>query len=653
MTDYSAQIETSAEILKTYRKSLELFGEEKKILELEKLRATIIYSQIYDYLAPRKKEEEILEQIKGILANDFPVVKIKIETFAKNLKKTENEEDKANLYRYLGEWLQLKDDFMAMVAFRSLEHFALYIEEDKPETGSNSKIWKYSIDPFHDNGWSGCTKGFWYYANQMVIDNKIKFLMKQLPTSFGKTYSDSVLIAFILGYAPDTQIMKVVGNKDLVSPCVQQVIDIMTSKFTRARYLKVFPQFLEGVDEDTKYLVMKRYSGNEKISKEEIAKQNRVRDKLISYMFSICAPSDGMFTLADSGRDVTMRCITKTQDRDGLACTWLFLDDIVQRSEILKIDAHEKDIKAFDGTWKKRCRDEKELRIIVGGTTYDPYDLLVTLKNRYSKGVLKRSKINKYTFLGKDEDAVFVCVPKLDEHDKLTFPQKTVLESVLQDRKNDPELFAAMDMQKPIAPKDAPFYWDSLCQYRYVPSDCTPYALASLDPARTGNNYVSMPICRIRKEMVNGAETEIHYLVDCLYQMLPMDRCYPMICDLVKQHHIVKLNIERNTDTSLKYLLDKLFAENGIDFCEITEVYSTQNKENRIFADETIIKRRIKFPLRDMYSRASQMGTFMEHIISYKYKGAAYDDSIDSIGLYVDKYIRKTNEPKKPKIIYR
>lgn len=625
VANYREEIGKANDILKAFRKSKELFSRESDLLELEKQRYSLCYSQIHEYLAPKKSkdgEQEIREHIKVIHQLDLPVCEVKIDRFRSAITAYEKRKDDKNVelcYQYLQEWLQLYEDFYALVAFRSLEHWALFSEWDK---SANDKFWKYSIDTFGDSGYSGCTKGFFYYGNQMVLDNKIKFLQKQMPTAFGKSFSDSIMISFIFGVDKTEQVGKVVGNRSLQPKCTKQVVDIMCGK----RFRQVFPEYSVDFDDS-------RDASNQ--------------------IFSTCSIKDGLLTIIGSGRDTSFECFSKDCSRDGVRFDWLFLDDIVQRSERMKIKVHNSDIESFDGTWKKRSRDEKTFRIVCGGTTYDPYDLLETLKFRYSKGKVKKSPINKYTTLSLDEDAVFIKVPKLDENNQLTFPQKTVLSSVLADRKNNYDLFMAMDMQEPLAPDDTPFYWNFIRQYEFIPSECTEYCQASLDPARTGDNYVSMPIFRINKEIdSNGMTVERHYLIDCLYLKAPMDVCYGKICELIEKHHIVKLRVERNTDTSLKFLLEKILHERGIYFCEITEVYSTKNKEDRIYANETVLKNLIIFPCRDMYSRVSQMGQFMEHIISYKYKGAEYDDSIDSVCLYIDYFISQKSKPKPAKLLY-
>lgn len=621
IANYREEIATTVEIIKNFRKSRELYNKEQEFLDIMQEKYKMCYSQIHEYLAPKKSqksESEIQAIIKDIFSIDLPICEAKISRFKLAIEKQTDEETIDKYYQYLQGWLALYEDNYALVAFRSLEHWALFSEWDKRDA---DKMWKYSIDTFNDNGWSGCTKGFFYYANQMILQNDIKFILKQLPTSFGKSFSDSVMISFIFGIDKTEQIIKVVGNRSLFPKCTKQVVDLMCSK----RFRQVFPEYAKDIDE------------NKKISEQ---------------IFSTCAIKDGLLTINGSGRDTNFECFSKETNRDGIRGGYLFLDDIVQRSERMKLKFHEQDIDAFDGTWKKRSRDEKSFRIVCGGTTYDIYDLLSVLRFRYSKGKMKRSTVNKWTTLNMEGTAAFIKVPKLDENDQLTFPQKTVLASVLEDRHNNPDLFKAMDMQEPVAPDDAPFYWDNLRQYEFVPDNKSEFCYATLDPARTGDNYVSMPICKVVKDVEkDGSIVERHYLIDCLYLKAPMDALYSIICGLIKKHNIINLHIERNTDTSLKYLLDKMLHEEDYYKCNITEVYAYKNKEDRIYENETLIKNKIVVPARDLYGRASQMGQFEEHIVAYKYKGADYDDSIDSLSMYVDKFVNNKGGTQKAKIL--
>ena len=258
MANYKEQIAKSGELLRAFRKSKELFNKEKDILEICKQRHQMCWSQIHEYLAPKKTDEsekEIQDIIKGIFALDLPICEAKIERFRSAIEVYEKKKDTQKIemcYQYMQEWLMLYDDNYALVAVRSLEHFALYTEWDKLD---RDKFWKYSIDTFGDNGWSGCTKGFFFYGNKMILENKIKFMLKRMPTSFGKSFSDSVMVAFIFGYDRNEQVIKVVGNRSLPAKCTKQVVDIMCTP----RYRKVFPQYAVDIDE-TKEISMQIFS---------------------------------------------------------------------------------------------------------------------------------------------------------------------------------------------------------------------------------------------------------------------------------------------------------------------------------------------------------------------------------------------------------
>lgn len=636
MTDNRERIEQFTQILRKLPTS-----REKEILQCCQFLYALIYDRVHNVLAPKddpNAEKEIKSLIRDVVTLELPISERQFKKFDNLLPKYQkmgNQENTNKCWQYRDEWAKLYDNFYALAAFRSLEHFALYLEQNKPEDGEHGKIWKYSIDPFHDNGWSGCTKGFWYYANKMIYDDNLKFIMKQMPTSFGKSYSDSVLIAFLYGYNPRVQILKVVGNKSLMPKCTNQVINIMTHADTRRQYLKVFPRFLDDLDPETKNLIMATPAELKEMPVEMKSKITLATTRLKNHIFSICNPSEGLFTLNLSGRDTSFECITKELNRDGLACTWLFLDDIIQRSEIMKVDKHNKDIKAFDGTWKKRGRDENKLKIVVGGTTYDPYDLLVVLKARYSEGKVKRSPINKYTTLSLDESAVFVSVPKLDENDQLTFPKKTVLSSVLKDRENDYDLFMAMDMQQPVAPKDNPFFWDNLRLYNKIPEEGrSPYCWAALDLSRKGWDNASMPIfTRVDED---------HYLKDCIYEKDVPEKIYDMVVAKVRQHYITKLVVENNIETTVKTTLEQKFADAGITYCEIIEIYSAVKKEDRIYNMSGQIRTRCLFPAQHIYSSYSPMGRFMLDIVGYNYENTSklkHDDSIDSCAMYCEHLI--------------
>ena len=172
---YESEIGKAGDLLRKFRRSLDGFKQERDVLELVEMRYRLMYDEIHNFLALRhtaEAEKQIREYIKEISLLDLLVCEAKIEWFNGALVKYERAKDTVNAdlcYKYLARWLNLYEGLYALVAFRSLEHWALFSEWDK---NAEDKFWKYSIDTFGDGGYSGCTKGFFYYANQICSQRK-------------------------------------------------------------------------------------------------------------------------------------------------------------------------------------------------------------------------------------------------------------------------------------------------------------------------------------------------------------------------------------------------------------------------------------------------------------------------------------------------
>lgn len=619
VVDYSAEIERYTDILKSFRKSKELFGNEQKILALEQQRYELLYNQIHGYLADKgtdKAEKEIQQHIKDIYKYDLPVVETKIRNFAKAIeiyKKRKQEENENKCYEYGQQWLMLDEGFRYLIAFRSLEQYALLWEKDFSDS---AKVFKYSIDPYNDGGYTGANKPFFYYFNQMVLKKDIKFLTKQYPTGYGKTISDAIAISWVLGVNPDNDVLKVLGNPTLVMTTTKAIVDIMTKPF----FGRVFPKF-------AKYFVQGENPLN---------------------MFSICRNKEGELTLADSNKPMNVKVISKDTSVDGIRVRFLFLDDICRSKDATNLKQHQIDINNYWNSWWKRNYGTDDFFVVAGGTAYSVNDILSHLISYYSKGKIIRTKEFKYAYKNEKGDCVFIKIPKIDfDYNRSTYPSKFPYEEAMRIRDRDLASFEAMEQQNPQNPETTPLAWDKLNTYEELPNGISEYAYALLDPARTGKNYVTMGIHRVREETDKyGAKVEVHYLVDCIFQLKQMEDLYDEICDKVEKHRIIKLHIENNTDTSLGFLIEKMLHERGTMFCEVSESFSTENKEEKIrelvYSSQGYFKNQLRYPCMQMYAPSSQMGKFMLYITAYDYNTKMeYDDSIDEECMYIKRFIQK------------
>lgn len=620
--DYYNIIKKSAEALNKLFNSKKEWSDDQSIIDKYEFLYKICYKQIHSILVPQKKMSAEM-QIREIIAkyiigyvdtkkNISYIGALKpIEAKAKNMKKS-----KKLSQEFLARYLELYDKFMALASFRSLEHFALYIEkclvrqtamqDDLGVSGGDSRIIANTKDIF---------SGWYYFANKMVLDGSVKFIEKQLPTSYGKSYSDVVLIAFIFGQDINNDVLKVFGNPANCSLCLKSVMEIMCRK----SYAKVFPYF-------------EQFDGNENL------------------IFSSRAIAQGEFKINGSTKPRNLLCVGKETSIDGVRAKFIFLDDITQAKDKGSLTEHTKDINKYRNTWRKRSYGKHNQFIIASGTTYSIYDLLSYLKSKFGGDYAEDWARNKYTKIAKSNEiieggiSVFVCVPKLDyDTDESTYPAQFDTETARKDREEDYPTFMAMEQQQPLAPDENPFYYTKLRQYDGLPviGDCgrSECCVASLDPKRRGKDNVSMPIF-FEADDPERPNEKVFFLVDWLYDNRPMKDCIPLIVSKIIQHKITRLYAERNTEECIGMIIEDKLKECGYYNCVIDEVYSTENKESRIMNAEGEIKSKMVFPRMGLYANSNDIGKALMNVYGYSYvKKVSFDDAPDSLALFAKKFI--------------
>lgn len=631
--NYEKEIKKLGDLLVMARKSKTAFTNEKQIYELEQSRYLCLYSQIHGLLAPEKtknSEDNIQELVKSVIIIDLPICESKLSYFSTLLaqlskKKNIDEKQLDICYQYCQSWSGLYEKYFALAGYRSLEHFARFMEWDTPD---HNKVWKYSLDPYNDGGKTGVNKPFFFYFNRMVLKKDIKFISKQMFTGAGKSFSNQVAIAWLFGVDKDNDVLDVLGNPALVLTNAKSVSDMMI----KPRYAQVFPDF---------------------------QKYHDMGGDVRANMFTICRLKDGELTIEGSTKPLNLKVISKQTSIDGIRVRFLFLDDVCRSKDANNLTMHTQDIDNFWNSWYKRNYGTDDFYIVVGGTAYSVEDILSHLIRYFSNGKLIRSAENKYTYRNEKGDCVIIKIPKIDDdYNRSTYPQKFPYADAVRARDRNPKMFMAMEQQQPQNPETTPLAWDKIRTYTEIPSGLSDYAQAVLDPARTGANYVSMPIHKVRKEIDKfGEQVECHYLVDVLYELKKMEDLYGKICDLIEKHHIVRLFVENNTDTSLAGLLEKMLHERNVTYCKIIPFYTYQNKEQKmrevVYANENTLLTQFVFPAFELYAPSHPMSKFMQNITCYDYKEKMeYDDGIDSECMYVEKFIEKNNFSSKASAIH-
>ena len=583
------------------------------ILKLLSAMSEMYRYQIHEFLVPQESvsgEKQIRQYVKDIICNILPIVESKIRVISQkiatigrlSLSRRNGKQDEINsLEENRKKYLLLLDDYYALASFRSLKHFALYSEFDLPD---KQKVWKHAMP---------CFESFFFYANSMVLDGKVRRITKSFPTGYGKSYSDVELMTFAFGYDINNDILKVVGNNKLIVDIMSGVIRIMTSYW----YAKVFPYYAQ-------------FNGNKDL------------------MFDIGKASEGMLLIHGSTKPKSLLVLAKDTAGDGSRAKFRLYDDITRSKDKENVPEHENDWKKYTDQWLKRSYNEYEDFEIAGGTRYHSEDFLSRYREYWGEEEAVDDKKFKYTKINEKTKFVIISVPKLDPiTDESTYPQKYSTERARLERNRDPRTFAAMEQQQPETPLNSPFYWDNLQTYTSLPlkkcegGNREDTCMASLDLPRTGANNISLGI-------YSKCEN-LYYLVDTYYEKKPLDYILPdgrteldWVCDMLIKHNVSELVVEINTCSDIKkQIMDKLLAR-GYANCKVIEKYSVEKKEVKIMTCWTPIINTIVFPARKVFSLSSMTGRFMQDIIAWNDK-AKIDDSIDSVCMFVQEFITKNS----------
>ena len=478
--------------------------------------------------------------------------------------------------------LSLRKLLFALSARRNTKNFALYIEQYK-----NKKVWNKTM---------GTVESIFYYLDRFSVNTEFNLMRASLMPSMGKSYIANLYVAQSCGNNPNVQILRITYADDLCVTTTEQTKSIINSKAFR----EIFPRYAD-------------------------IPENKIFKTATKYQFCMC----------DSEDEYNLFAVTRDGQSTGKRAQILIIDDILKDdSESYNITLHKKIVDRYDSTWSSRADDDK-LKVLLLGTMWANTDLLNVLYDRTCEDEnLVPSNKFRFTEISPSGKSVFIGVPALDENDESTCPLRYSSDKLKRLRKNMSKfLWQCVYQQNPIAPEGLEFDYSVLSQYDELPNDIGKESrYASLDPARRGKNYVSMPV------MYKYGEK--YYLVDFLYKKKSMRELYDAIVDKIIEHKLNMLVVENNTDTSLKLVLDERLRAKGYFGCTIIEKYSTQNKEQRIKDHQGEVRGMVVYPNKNKVQPNTDMGMAMESITSYSFDYPnKFDDAIDSIVLFLMEFV--------------
>ena len=483
--------------------------------------------------------------------------------------------------KLLEQIINLRKLYFALSARRCLKNFALYVEQYK-----HKKVWDKTL---------GTVESVFYYLDRFASSDKMNLFRASLMPSMGKSYIANLFVAQSIGNDPNVQILRITYADDLCITTTNQTRAIIDSRAFR----EIFPRYAQ-------------------ISSRNLFKT------ATKYQLCIC----------DSEDEYNLFAVTRDGQSTGKRASILIIDDLLKdESESYNTALHKRMLDRYESTWSSRADDDRQKTLLLG-TMWANTDLLNVLYDRYkNEDELLPSDKFKYCEITRNGSAVFIGIPAMNEKGESTCPRRYSTESLQKKKKYMSKfLWQCVYQQDPIASEGLEFDISLLRTYSVLPPrEKVSSVRASLDPARKGKNYVSMPIIYT----IEGK----NYLVDCLYKKKSMRELYDYIVDKIIEHGVTAMVLENNIDTSLKLVLENRMHDRGYYNCIIEEEYSYIKKEQRIKDNQGDIRNEIVYPVKELWVDGNDMATFMEHLTSYSFEYPnKFDDSIDSIVLYLTKY---------------
>lgn len=371
---------------------------------------------------------------------------------------------------------------------------------------------------------------------QSFIDSNKKILVINMPPRFGKSYTATLFVQWLLGRNNKLKIMTGSYNETLSSTFAKQVRDMIATEQTQGVtvYRDIFP--------DTKI----------KYGEASMNKWALEGSQVANYLAT-----------------------SPTGTATGFGADLIIIDDLIKNSEeAFNANVLEKHIDWFTNTMLSRT--EKGFKLIIIMTRWASNDLAGFILSNYYNVV----HIN-YKAINDDGTPLDEGTLSLEDFE---FKTKNMAK----------EIVYANYQQEPIDIKGR--LYNNLKTYNQLPMDSNNNLLFTAyknytDTADTGEDY----LCSI----CYGVYNKEAYILDVLYTKEPMEITEPATAKMLVINNIKDADIESNNGgrgfarAVEKHLLEKYNSNH----CKVRWFHQTQNKTARILSNATWVMEHIYFPV--------------------------------------------------------
>ena len=427
-------------------------------------------------------------------------------------------------------------------------------------------------------------------ALQDLVDDKLDLLSISMPPGTGKTSLEIFLLSGIIGWNPDMPNLASSFSGTMTHSIYDGVNQILTDA-DEYSWHEIFPEVTFKAREGT----------NSKDQTINVGKRKRFKS-------------------------LTCRAINASLTGNTRCEYLLCADDMCSGiEEALNKDRLEKLWQVYNTDLKTRKKQGcKELHIATRWSTLDLIGRLKALNENNPR-------------------ARFIAVPALDANGESNFEYdgdvgfNTAYFKDIQMSMDDIS-FKCLFQNEPIEREGLLYHDDEIRRYLELPLQPPDAVLSIVDTKNKGTDYFVQPVL-----LQYG---EDYYCVDAICDdNSNYEAQYARSANLILTHHVEACQFESNNGGDRVALEVSNRVKDAKGYCNITQQFTTQNKETKIIVYAPWVKQHIYFRDRSMYQPNDDYGRMMGFLLGYSPVGKNKHDDVPDV---FSSFAKWKNRPETP-----
>lgn len=309
---------------------------------------------------------------------------------------------------------------------------------------------------------------------------------------------------------------------------------------------------------------------------------------------------------------------------------YLFCDDLIGGiEEALSKPRLDKlwGIYSVDARQRKLNEQVKEIHI---ATRWSVYDVIGRLKDIY----------------GNSDRARFIAVPDIDPEtgeSNFDYEYNGMSTQFFHDQEMvmDEISYKCLYKNEPIEREGLLYHEDDIKRYLELPIQPPDAVLSIADTKNKGTDYFAQPVF-----LQYGDD---YYMVDAICSNeSDYEIQYERSTSLIIRNKVEACHFESNNGGDrVSFEVNKRLKDKGY-FCNITQEYTTANKETKIIVYAPWVKQHVYFMDKSKYTAKSDYGEFMSQLLSYSVASSnrgQHDDCVDVLASFAKRQNKKPVEP--------